>query len=51
VIEALPLTHTSMRRRSLAGGGGADCRSLLVIVLYALAGFYLSHRAFAKLAA
>ena len=51
VIEALPLTHTSMLLRSLAGGGGAECLSLLVIVLYALAGFYLSHRAFAKLAA
>ena len=51
VIEALPLTHTSMLLRSLASGGGAECLSLLVIVLYALAGFYLSHRAFAKLAA
>ena len=51
VIEVLPLTHTSMLLRSLAGGGGAECLSLLVIVLYALAGFYLSHRAFAKLAA
>jgi ABC-type polysaccharide/polyol phosphate export permease len=51
VIEALPLTHTSMLLRSLASGGGAEGLSLLVIVLYALAGFYLSHKAFAKLAA
>ncbi len=51
VIEALPLTHTSMLLRSLAGGGGAEWLSLSVLAFYALAGFYLSHRAFAKLAA
>ena len=51
VIEALPLTHTSMLLRSLAGGEGAASLSLLVLMIYAFAGFYLSRRAFARLAA
>lgn len=51
VIEALPLTHTSMLLRSLAGGAEGESLSLLVLIAYALLGFYLSRRAFAKLAA
>ena len=51
VIEALPLTHTSMLLRSLAGGGEGEILSLLVLAAYALLGFYLSRRAFDKLAA
>ena len=50
VIEALPLTHTSMLLRSMAGGNGGNWISLLVLVLYALLGFYLSRKAFAELA-
>jgi ABC-type polysaccharide/polyol phosphate export permease len=51
VIEALPLTHTSMLLRSLAGGGEGEILSLLVLAAYAMLGFYLSRRAFGKLAA
>jgi ABC-type multidrug transport system permease subunit len=51
VIETLPLTHTSMLLRSLAGGGEGEILSLLVLAAYALLGFYLSRRAFDKLAA
>ena len=50
LIEALPLTHTSMLLRSLTGGGGVEMFSLLVLVLYAIVGFCLSRRTFAELA-
>ena len=48
-IELLPLTHTSLLLRSLAGGEAASVLSVGVLVLYALACFWLANRAFSQL--
>ena len=45
-IEMLPLTHTSTLLRSLAAGEGVACVSLMVLLLYAVAGFIISRRVF-----
>ncbi|WP_314624979.1 ABC transporter permease [uncultured Selenomonas sp.] len=48
-IELLPLTHTSLLLRSLAGGEAASVLSVGVLVLYALVCFWLANRAFSQL--
>jgi len=45
-IEMLPLTHTSTLLRSLAAGEGLAGLSLLILLLYATAGFVISRRVF-----
>ena len=44
-VEILPLTHTSQLLRSLTSGGEILLTSLMVLFLYAVAGFFLSLRA------
>lgn len=48
-IELLPLTHTSLLLRSLAGGEAASVLSVGVLVLYALVCFWLANRSFSQL--
>ena len=48
-IEILPLTHTSYLLRGLGTGSEISLLSLLVLVIYALLGLWLSSRAFRKL--
>lgn len=48
-VEVLPLTHASQLLRSLSLGGGILIESLMVLILYAAAGFFLSLRAFKKI--
>jgi ABC-type polysaccharide/polyol phosphate export permease len=45
-IELLPLTHTSTLLRSLAAGNDLAYSSLLILLLYAAAGFVISRRVF-----
>ena len=45
-IEVLPLTHTSTLLRSLAAGNDLAYSSLLILLLYAAAGFVISRRVF-----
>lgn len=49
-IEVLPLTHASQLLRNLSLGDGILFESLTVLILYAAAGFFLSLRAFKKIA-
>ena len=48
-IELLPLTHTSVLLRALAGGEAAAPLSLAVLGAYALLCFRLAHRSFSQL--
>ena len=48
-IELLPLTHTSVLLRALAGGEAAAPLSLAVLGAYALLCFWLAHRSFSRL--
>jgi len=48
-IELLPLTHTSVLLRALAGGEAAAPLSLAVLGAYALLCFWLAHRSFSQL--
>lgn len=48
-IEVLPLTHTSHLLRMIGAGQPPEIISVLVLLLYALAGFWLSGRAFTSL--
>ena len=48
-IELLPLTHTSVLLRALAGGEAAAPLSLAVLGAYALLCFRFAHRSFSQL--
>ncbi len=48
-IEVLPLTHTSVLLRTLAGGGAGAALSFGVLTLYALGCFWLARRSFLQL--
>ena len=47
-VEILPLTHTSQILRSLTSGGEILFASLIILFLYAAAGFFLSLQALKK---
>ena len=48
-IEVLPLTHTSVLLRTLAGGGAGAALSFGVLTLYALGCFWFARRSFLQL--
>ncbi len=48
-IELLPLTHTSFLLRSIGSGEAAAIGSLLILLVYAAAGFLLGRRALRQL--
>ena len=48
-IELLPLTHTSYLLRGIGSGADVSYLSLLVLVLYAVAGWLWGSRAFRRL--
>ena len=49
LIELLPLTHTSVLLRALAGGEAASALSFGALVFYALLCFWIANRSFSQL--
>ena len=49
LIELLPLTHTSVLLRALAGGEAASALSFGALVFYALLCFWFANRSFSRL--
>ena len=48
-VNCLPLTHTSQILRSLANGGDFIFSSLIILILYAAAGFFICRKIFQNL--